>query len=127
MKIICPELDCHQALVELNIKLLAHRRDTHCIQLIKDMSNPEHKLQHLLPNKVSQVNDCDTRSNGDKYYNFACKTERYKHSALFYAIDKYNSSLEPRGAFALINVFSNVHRLLIQWNKVFLHSCNIDH
>ena len=40
MKIICPELDYHQALVELNIKSLADRRDTLCIQLIKDMSNP---------------------------------------------------------------------------------------
>ena len=94
MKIICPELDYYQALVELNIKSLADRRDTLCIQLIKDMSNPEHKLHHLLPNKVSQVNHRDTRSNGDKYNNFACKTERYKHSPLFYAIEKYNSSLE---------------------------------
>ena len=51
MKIICPELDYHQALVELNIKSLADRRDTLCIQLIKDMSNPEHKLHHLLPKK----------------------------------------------------------------------------
>ena len=94
MKIICPELDYHQALVELNIKSLADRRDTLCIQLIKDMSNPEHRLHHLLPNKVSQVNHRDTRSNGDKYYNFACKTERYKHSPLFYEIEKYNNSLE---------------------------------
>ena len=53
MKIICPELDYHQALVELNIRSLADRRDTLCIQLIKDMLNPEHKLHHLLPNKVS--------------------------------------------------------------------------
>ena len=33
MEIICPELDYHQALVELNISL-ADRRDTLCIQLI---------------------------------------------------------------------------------------------
>ena len=92
MKIICPELDYHQALAELNIKSLADRRDTLCIQLIKDMSNPEHRLHHLLPSKVSQINHRDTRSNGDKYYNFPCKTERYKHSPLFYAIEKYNSS-----------------------------------
>ena len=31
MKIICAELDYHQALVELNIKSLADRKDTLCI------------------------------------------------------------------------------------------------
>ena len=92
MKIICPELDYHQALAELNIKSLPDCRDTLCIQLIKRMSNPEHRLRHLLPSKVSS--NRDTRSNADKYYNFPCKTERYKHSPLFYAIDKYDISLD---------------------------------
>ena len=94
LKIICPELDYHQALAELNLKSLADRRDNMCVQLIKDMSNPEHRLHHLLPNKVSQVKLRQTRSNGEKYYNFPCRSERYKHSPLFYAIDKYNASTE---------------------------------
>ena len=60
MKIICPELDYRQTLAELNIKSLADRRDTLCIQLIKDMSNPEYRLHHLLPSKFSQINYRDT-------------------------------------------------------------------
>ena len=99
LKIICPELDYHQALAELNLKSLADGRDNMCVQLIKDMSNPEHRLHHLLPNKVSKVMLRQTRSNGKKYYNFSCRTERYKHSPLFYAIDKYNVSIEESKNF----------------------------
>ena len=65
LKIICPELDYHQALSELNLKSLADRRDNMCVQLIKDMSNPQHRLHHLLPNKVSRVKPRQTRSNGE--------------------------------------------------------------
>ena len=60
MKIVRPELDYHQALAELNIKSLADHRDTLCIQLIKDMSNLEHRLHYLLQSKVSHVNHRDT-------------------------------------------------------------------
>ena len=94
LKIICPELDYHEALAELNLKSLADRRDNMYVQLIKDMSNPEHRLHHLLPNKVSRVKLRQTRSDSEKYYNFSCRTERYKHSPHFYAIDKYNASIE---------------------------------
>ena len=83
-------LKYHEALMESNLKTLTDRRDDMCVQLIKDMSNPNHKLNHLLPKKTSQIKQRETRINEATYYNFACKTERFKHSPIVYAIGKYN-------------------------------------
>ena len=90
LRIMYPELKYHEALMESNLKTLTDRRDDMCVQLIKDMSNPNHKLNHLLPKKTSQIKQRDTRMNEATYYNFACKTERFKHSPIVYAIGKYN-------------------------------------
>ncbi len=89
-RIMYPELKYHEALMESNLKTLTDRRDDMCVQLIKDMSNPNHKLNHLLPKKTSQIKQRETRMNEATYYNFACKTERFKHSPIVYAIGKYN-------------------------------------
>jgi hypothetical protein len=48
------------------------------------------KTNHLLPKKTSQIKQRETRMNEATYYNFACKTERFKHSQIVYAIGKYN-------------------------------------
>ena len=42
------------ALRQSNLKTLKGRRDVMCVDMIKKMSNPGHKLHHLLPMKVSQ-------------------------------------------------------------------------
>ena len=68
-----PELKYHEALMESNLKTLTDRRDDMCVQLIKDMSNPNYKLNHLLPKKTSQIKQRETRMNEATYYNFACK------------------------------------------------------
>ena len=91
LRITYPELKYHEALMESNLKTLTDRRDDMCVQLIKDMSNPNHKLNHLLPKKTSQIKrQRETRMNEATYYNFACKTERFKHSPIVYPIGKYN-------------------------------------
>jgi hypothetical protein len=62
------------------------RRDDMCVQLIKDISDPEHKfiIFWVLPNKISQIKQRqrETRSNGAKYYNFPCKSERLNKAQL---------------------------------------------
>ena len=69
------------------------RRDDLCVRLIEQMSQPSHKLHSLLPRKCSEVKERETRTNPGKFYNFFCKTERFKRSPLVYAIDKYNGRL----------------------------------
>jgi hypothetical protein len=61
LRIIYPGLKFYEALMESNLKTLIDRRDDMCVQLIKDMSNPNHKLNHLLPKKTSQIKQLETR------------------------------------------------------------------
>ena len=56
LRIMYPELKYHEALMESNLKTLTDRRDDMCVQLIKDMSNPNHKLNHLDPTKENFPN-----------------------------------------------------------------------
>ena len=57
------------------------------------MLDPNHKLHTLLPNKVEDVRDRTTRSNGGRFYNFKCRTERYKNSPIVYGINRFNQTL----------------------------------
>ena len=75
------------------LKTLQQRRDDLCVRLIEQMSEPSHKLHSLLPRKYSEVNERETTTNPGKFYNFFCRTERFKRSPLEYAIDKYNERL----------------------------------
>ena len=63
------------------------------VEMIKIMSNPAKKLHHLLPMKVSQLRERETRTNGLEYYNYACRTKRFSQSPIIYAINKYNLTL----------------------------------
>jgi hypothetical protein len=94
MKIICPGKTYELALIECDIKTLENRREAMCINLIKDMNEPLHKLNGLLPPMVGQVRERDTRFNGNKIYNFKCRTERFRNSPLVYAIRKYNTVID---------------------------------
>ena len=51
LKIIYKEDDYDKVLRIAKIESLEKRRDRMCIELIKEMSNPNHKLHSLLPRK----------------------------------------------------------------------------
>ncbi len=93
LKIIYKEDDYDKALRIAKIESLEKRRDRMCIELIKEMSNPDHKLHSLLPKKICEVRKRATRLNNQMYYNFMGKTERFKGSPISYAINKYNETL----------------------------------
>jgi hypothetical protein len=40
------------------------------------------KLHELLPPKVCEIRNRETRLSGDKFYNFNCRTERFKNSTI---------------------------------------------
>ena len=94
MKIICPRKTYKQALTECGLHTLEYRRDIMRVNLIKDMKQPTHKLNDLLPPIAGQVREKRTRLNENKFYNFKCKTERFNNSPLVYAIRKYNMALD---------------------------------
>ena len=67
------------------------------------MSNSDHKLHNLLPKKVHEIREMDTRMNNQMYYNFMGKTERFKSSPISYAVNKYNETLSGySGGFLLV-------------------------
>ena len=72
---------------------LKERRDRLCIQLIRSRSNSDHKLHNLLPKKVHETRNRETRQNSHMYYNFKCRTESLQNSAISNAISKYNEAL----------------------------------
>ena len=92
LRIIVPHLKYEEALTTFKLTSSKERREKHCVKLIKQMSGPSHKLNYLLPEKVRDVRHRGTRYNGNNFYNFRCRTERFKNSPLVLAIDKYNSS-----------------------------------
>ena len=92
LRIMLPELSYEEALVKCNLKTLEGRRQEMCINLIKLLLDPGHKLHELLPPKVCEIRNRETRLNGDKFYNFNCRTERFKNSAIVYGVEQYNSN-----------------------------------
>ena len=93
LKIIYPNLDYDQAITETKLQTLEERRDDLCVSLIKKMLEPNHKLHSLLPKKLKDIRQKETRTSSQKLYNFPSKTERFKHSPLVYCIYLYNSRL----------------------------------
>jgi hypothetical protein len=87
-----PELSYEEVLVKCNLKTLEGRRQDMCrpINLFKSMLDPGHKLHELLPPKVCEIRNRETRLSGD--YNFSCRTERFKNSAIVYGVEQYNSN-----------------------------------
>ena len=93
LKIIYKEDDYDKVLRIAKIESLEKRRDRMCIELIKEMSKPNHKLHSFLPKKICEVRKKTTRLNNQMYYNFMGKTERFKSSPISYAVSKYNETL----------------------------------
>ena len=85
------------ALNHLKMQTPSERRENHCIDLIANLSSPEHRLHDLLPDRVRDTRQRETRSNANMYYNFKFRTGRFKISPLVHAINCYNSRLAQRG------------------------------
>ena len=87
------EDDYDKVLRIAKIESLAKLRDRMCIELVKEMSNPNHKLHSLLLKKICDVRKRTTRLNNQMYYNFMGKIERFKSGPISYAVNKYNETL----------------------------------
>ena len=86
--------DYKSLLIQSNLLSLEERRNNLCASLIEDMLEPSHKVHGLLPKKLNDIRERETRSNGNKIYNFSCTTERFKNSPLVHAINEYNLKLD---------------------------------
>jgi hypothetical protein len=47
-----PGVEYFAALNHLKMQMLSERRENHCIDLIANLSSPEHRLHGLLPDRV---------------------------------------------------------------------------
>ena len=81
-------------LAKSNLLSLEKRRNNLCASLIEDILEPSHRLHGLLPKKLEDVRERETRTNGKKIYNFFCNTERFRNSPLVHAINEYNFKLD---------------------------------
>ena len=62
LRIIYPNLDYDQAITETKLQTLEERRDDLCVSLIKKMLEPNHKLHSLLPKKLKDIRQKETRT-----------------------------------------------------------------
>jgi hypothetical protein len=104
----------NRALQECELKRLQERRDDLCVRLIKQTREPSHKLHSLLPRKCSEVKGGETRTNPDKFYNFFCRTERFKRNPLVYAINRYNDSLKLYFLIENVNMMQ-IRNFVVRW------------
>ena len=93
LRIIYSEKDYEKLLLKAGMHTLEQRRNTMCIDLISKMSDPQHKLHQLLPNKLCKVRQRDTRQNGQLFYNYHYRTERFRNSPIVSSIELYNNSI----------------------------------
>ena len=70
LRIICPGKDYNEALIESKLIPLKERRKHLCIDLVRNMVQPTHKLHGLLPDKHSNIKKRETRANSNIIYNF---------------------------------------------------------
>ena len=80
-----PGLSYEEALVECILKTLRGRKEDMCINLIKTLLEPCHKLHDLLPPKVCEIRNRKTRLSGQKFYNF-------RNSSIVYGIEQFNKT-----------------------------------
>ena len=74
LRIIYSGKDYDELLLQAGLESLEKRRAALCIDLISKMSDPQHKLHHLLPYRLCQIRERDTRQNGQLFYNYQCRT-----------------------------------------------------
>jgi hypothetical protein len=56
-RLILPGMGYCEALDHLKIQTLRERCEKHCVELITKLSSPEHRLHHLLPERVGEIRD----------------------------------------------------------------------
>ena len=93
LRIICSEKEYDKLLRMAGVKSLYERRCDMCIELIRQMSQTGHKLHHLLPQKLCNIRQRETRLSGQLFYNCKYRTERLKNSPVVSSIELYNQSL----------------------------------
>ena len=52
--------------------------------------DPCNKLHDLLPPKVCEIKNRETRLSGQEFYNFHCRTQRFKNSAIVSGIEQHD-------------------------------------
>ena len=82
-RIILPSVDYLIALDNLNMQSLNKRLENHCVDLIANLSEPDHRLHNLLPDRIADIRQRETKF----------RTERLKNSPLVHSINCYNRSL----------------------------------
>ena len=93
LRIIYSGKDYDELLLQAGLQSLKKRRVALYTDLISNMSDPQHKLHHLLPNRLCQIRERDTRQNGQLFYNYECRTERFRNSPIVSSIERYNNSI----------------------------------
>lgn len=93
LRIIYSEKNYEKILLKAGLQTLQERRTAMCIDLVGKMSSPQHKLHHLLPSKLCQTRQRGTRQNGELYYNYQFRTERFRKSPIVSSIELFNNSL----------------------------------
>ena len=89
-RIIYPGQDYEHVLKVNKLATLEERRKDHCLKLISHMTREDHKLNHFLPPKRSEVTERNARANKNSFYNFFSRTNRFRNSPLLHAIDVFN-------------------------------------
>ena len=90
--------------------------------LIKIMIDPRHGLHSLLPETVNQIRQRQTRSNGEKLYNFRYRTEvteRFKNSPIVHGIESFNPRLELISRSKFVDPFKTFFKLKITCKYTF--------
>ena len=88
-RIIYPGEDYEHVLQKNEFITLEKRRKAHCVKVVSDIAQEDHKLNHLLPPLRSEISVRNTRSN---IYNYFSRTNRFRNSPLSYAINIFNNS-----------------------------------
>ena len=81
--------ECDEYFHTAKTERLENRRDRMCIELIKNVTNVDHKLHASLPHLIEEVRSRETRQNSQMYYNFMMSTEQFRNSPIIYAILKH--------------------------------------
>ncbi len=84
-----PDLEYLDALEEVNLDSLEQRREKRCETFVHELTKPEHKLHHLLPEM------CDIKPilrTAREREPFRARTEHFTNSPINYGLFKYQKS-----------------------------------
>jgi hypothetical protein len=95
LRIIYSEKDYEKLLLKAGMHTLEQRRNTICalILLVKCLTHNTDCTIFFLTNVAMQVRQRDTRQNGQLFYNYHHRTERFRNSPIVSSIELYNNSI----------------------------------